>query len=682
MIKRRIFTLVLVLALVLPGPAASKGAAFPQVLTLSRAVSSAVDTSYAIRKTKREIKLKNIELKQAIQAIKDIRWKESTIQFSLIFDLTFPKPHALPKEMELVMKVPKIQAELDALNRKLEYSEYNAVMTAKTAYFNVVEVMESCSLQEKRIADAKSTYQRLNGDYVLGRASKDDVDEIKNSIPDLEKGYRSNLLRLENNKKKLSKIMNADVSNGYTFSRDFSKLQLERSQLAGITGYALNKDYNVYQTGLTRKISETEVATLRNIYSSRWGALVSEIESEIAKNGPIDFLTFQDKYDEALESIEAPYAGYYSIQILFITINIPKEWFRSEYSGIRYFEDQKYALYVSLMDREEAIKDEEEARKNLTDQIEDGFNSLLELWNAYQDSISGIDRAKLRYEQLKQLNLTGEASFMDVESAKEDILTYENSTLSSLIAYNKSLASFDFTTSGAITRLLSGISLADAGDYASGLSWLSSEDEAGKPTWYLNTLINEYKFVFGISLPEDGEIPATHYELCTEDGKLIGERTPVNGVISHLPLVYEGTTKLIVKLYQENSLTYTAEIDAADYTGVLDLRPADRGPAPSGLPSPGSLLGHWSLVNNSDGYTSMLVPEFDEKWNIGYYELTTAAGDKIGGEKLPAGTPASHLTIAFSSPEALILKLFDKEGSPMGDALLLNDMDVRVIKMK
>jgi hypothetical protein len=685
MMKQRflLFLLVLALAIVLPGNIC-KAAAYPQVLTLNQAVSSSVNTNYAIRKTKSEIKLKNIELKQAIQAIKDIRWKESTIQFSLLFDIKFPTEHALPKELELVMKVPKIQAELDALNRKLEYSRYNAVMSAKTAYFNVVEIMENCTLQESRLATAKSTYLRLSSDYILGKASKDDVEEIKNSIPTLEKNYQSNLLRFENNKKKLSKIINVDVSNGYTFSKDFSKLTLERKQLTEITDYALKNDYKVYQAELTRKTLDTEVTTLRNIYNSRWGAKVSEIESEIAKNGPIDFLTFQEKYDAALESIEEPYTGYYSIRILFITINIPKEWFRSEYSGIRYFEDQKYALYVSLMDRAEAVKEEEEARKDLTAQVEDSFNSLLELWSAYEDSLSGIDNAKLRYNQLKELNLTGNASFMDVESAKNDILSFENAMLSSLIAYNKALASFDFTTSGAVTKLLSGVSLAPAGKYDSGLSWLSSDADAEKPMWYMNTLINEYKFVFGISIPEDSEIAATHYELCTEDGSLIGARTAISSVITHLPLVYEGTTKLIVKLYKESTLTYTAEIDAANYTGTLDLKPVSPGTvtASNDLPASGTLMGNWILVKNNDNYTSQLTLDFDKKWNVGFYELTTASGDKIGNARFPAATPVSHLSITFSSMENLTLKLFDTDGNSLGDALILNDMNVQVIKMK
>ncbi|RCX11383.1 outer membrane protein TolC [Anaerobacterium chartisolvens] len=681
--RSRLTAILIILTLVMPG-STCRAAVYPRVLTLAQAVDCAVSTSYEVRKAKNDTQLKNIELKQAIQAIRDIRKKENTIQFSLLFNIKFPQQHALPKEIDLLMKVPKIQSDLKDLQRKAAQAKLTAVMSCKTAYFNTVELMEGCLLLENRIASAKSTYSRLSRDYLTGNANKSDVEEAESGIGKLEKEYQTSLIRFENAKNKLSEITGVDVTSSYTFSKDFSELQLQRKQLGSVIEHALKNDYKVYKTELAHKISSTNVELLRNIYNNRWGSMVGAIENEIAKNGPIDFETFREKYEAALDNIERPYQGSFKIRILFITISIPKEWLRGELSGIRYFDDRKYALYVALMEREAAAKEEAQARKALSSQIGDEFNGLLELWSAYTGSLNETDRVRLQYERIKKLNLTGDASFTDVESAKNDVLSAESMVLSSLIAYNKSLASFDFTTAGAVSGLLSGVSANEGGQYASGISWVTEESGGSKPVWYLNTLIDEYKFIFGVSIPEGMGIDATHYELCTEDGKLIGSRTSTDKTISHLPLAYQGTTKLIVKLYKQESLIYTSEIDAADYGGVLALQPVTPQAGQEDIlrPASGSLIGSWAVIENADKYTSRLVLQMDKKWDMAYYELETDSGSKIGDSKIPIDTPLSHLSIIFYSPEKLILRLYDSEEGSFGDAVIVNDMGSQVVKMK
>ncbi len=659
-------------------------AAYPNTLTMTQAVTSALKTSYSITKVKNDIVLKKISLQQAIQAIKDTRKKESTIKFSLLFNIKFPTGHALPKEIELIMKVPTIQSEIEDLTRKVENEKLKVISNTQNTYFNVLELMNACNTLESSISSSKSTYKKLYIDYAIGNAKKDDVDEVKSNIEKLEKEYQSNLLRYENAKKKLSELIGINVTQGYVFSEDFSTLKLQRGQLDSIVNFALSKDYSVYSTELKQKIAETEVEKLRNIYNSRWGSMVSVIESEIAKNGPIDYTTFIDKYQAALSNIERPYQGNYVIKILFITIKIPKEWFRSEFDGIRYFEDQKYALFISLMDRDAARKETQEIKKTLRSSIEDGFNTLLELWTSYEESKKAIDSAKSQYERVKKLNLTGQAQFLEVESAKNDVISAEQASYSALIAYNKTLASFDYTCAGAIDKLKTGVSLDAGSKLDSGLSWLDEINDADKPYWYLNTLIDNYKFVFGVKVPEESGLEVTHYELCTEDGKLIGQRTPINNTILHIPLVYEGTTKLIVKLYNDNKLAYISEIDAAEITGTLELKEAieDNASLVNQLPSSGSVLGSWKVTTGADKFTSKLLLEFNSTVDAAFYSLSTETGNQINSEKLPVTTPLSHLSLLFADTSKLVVTVYDTKGTPLFDALLVTDGDVQVIKIK
>lgn len=673
----RLISLVLVCCTVMYLPLPVDGA-YPRTVTLSGAVSTALNTSYAIQKVKNDIVLKKIELKQAIDGIRDTRKKESTIKFSLLFNIEFPTGHALPKEIELVMKVPGIQSGIKDLERKLENERLKTIYATENAFLNVLELDETCRSLEKQIADEKKTYLRLGKDLILGIADKTDVDSVKKSVEKLGKEYQSNLTRYEAAKKKLSQAMGVDVNQGFSFIADFSQLKLERSQLSQVTDFALSKDYNVYKAELTRKLAQTKVQTLRGIYNSRWGSAVSIIEADLARNGTIDYNSFLNKYNTALNNIENPYSGYFSIPLLFIVIKIPKEWFRSEYSGIRYFEDQKYALFISLMEKDGAVKEEEAARTTLKTSVEDSFNTLLELWSAYEQSILDKEKAKIDYERIKKLNMEGRASFMEVESARKDVMSIETSSFSALVSYNKMLSSFDLTTCGAITNLKSGVAL-DKGEYASGNSFLTDPDSVNTPKWYLTTLIEDFKFTFGVSIPEESGIKATHFELYTEDGSRIGDKTTIDKEISHLPLTFQDSTKLTVKLYDSKKLAYICEVDAAEYQGNLEPEPVAASDSQTGIAS-GTIVGNWKLTADSL-LTSALEIAFMKEYNIKYYQVETIDGTVVGGQKIPSGSRLVHLTVTFSSFDKLKVTVFDEKEQPIGE-VLLNTGGVQSVVLK
>ena len=661
----RIMSLMLICCTVMHLPSPVYGA-YSRTVTLSDAVSLAVKNSYDIEKVKNDIVLKKIELKQAIDGIRDIRKKENTIKFSLLFNIEFPSKHALPKEIELVMKVPGIQSDIKGLQRKLENERLKTVSKTETAFYNVLELDETCRSLEKQIIAEKNTFQRLSKDLILGIADKADVESVQKNTEKLEKELNSNLVRFEAAKKKLSQAMGVDVNQGYTFVPGFSELKLKRSQLKQITEYALSKDYNVYQAELDRKLAETEVQTLRGIYNSRWGSAVSIIESELAKNSKIDYTTFINKYNKALDNIEKPFTGHFKFRILFITIKIPKDWLRSELSGIRYFEDQKYALFISLMEKDAAVKAEAAAREDLRNSIEDSFNTMQEMWTSYEQTTADLEKTKADYERIKKSNMLGRASFMEVESARKDVLTAEASSFSSLAAYNKMLSSFDLTTCGAVANLKSGVSL-DQGEYESGRSFLVDSDSTSKPKWYLTTLVEDYKFSFGVSIPEESGIKATHFEIYAEDGSRIGEKTAIDKEVTHMPLLYQESTNLTIKLYDSDRLAYTCEIDASEYQG--DLEPV--AVVSEGQPGmgPGTIVGEWKLTADS-AFTSSFEMILNKDSEIRYYTIETADGAIIGDKLTPAGNRLVHLSVTFASLDKLKVTVYDSKQQLLGEVQL------------
>ena len=67
------------------------------MLTLQDIRTLAIENSTGLQNTKIDLVKKQIELRQAKEGIADIIKKESTIRFSLLFNIKFPEKHGMPK---------------------------------------------------------------------------------------------------------------------------------------------------------------------------------------------------------------------------------------------------------------------------------------------------------------------------------------------------------------------------------------------------------------------------------------------------------------------------------------------------------------------------------------------------------------------------------------------------------
>ncbi len=144
-------------------------------MSLSKAIQLALLNSEALEEIELDILKKNMERQQAVEGLRDIRKKESTVRFSLLFDIKFPEKHGMPKEIELIMKIPKVDHEIDVLNHKLAFNKQKITFEIQQIYLDLV-------LQEKiviRLKDQlvlqKDTEKRLQDDLKKGDATNDDV---------------------------------------------------------------------------------------------------------------------------------------------------------------------------------------------------------------------------------------------------------------------------------------------------------------------------------------------------------------------------------------------------------------------------------------------------------------------------------------------------------------------------
>lgn len=635
-----------------------------KTLYLNEAVIMSVKNSSGIKDTRLELVKKQIELKEAKEAIADIRKKESTVRFSLLFKIKMPEKHALPKEIELIMKIPAIESSISELTQKLEYEKRNARYMTETAFIDVVELMDSVALNKELLEDYKKTIKRIEADCKLGNASTEDCELLKKEIEKQSLKYTQEILRFENAKKKLGKVINMDVRSGYTFGKDFSSVLLTRDNLEDIISYSVKNDFELFKAAQATKIADRKLSELRNIYNNRWGEKVSIIEQELQKTGEIDYADFLQKYRQALDNIEEPWMNTYDINLLFFTISIPKDWLKGEYDGIRYFEDKKYALYLALVEKGKAAKAEQQAKDALIEKLESTYLAAKEFEAVYLSSKKIAAGSKTAYERLKVLNKLGKASFSELQNAKSIAISDESAVFSNLLKFNKAISMFNFYSSGKVDQYRESTDF-ERSTFDSGESFVSTNQDADKnsqkPEWFLKVTLTDYKFEFGLNIPEGSGIDATHYSLFTDNGQIIGEKSEINKTICHLPIAFKDSTKLVLKLYKNNNASYEAEIDGSTYGGELELKK---------LPSPdskeaGLALGTWD-IQTIGNLISILTLKLDASSSQIYDRYSISINDEKKTEIFPASsikTPCIHLSGILKDPEKLTVYLYKKDSS-------------------
>ncbi len=507
---------------------------------------------------------KEIELKQAKDAIKDIRKKESTVKFSLLFNIELPSKHGMPKEIELIMKVPKIQNEITVLQKQENYERLKNKQKAESAFYDVLLENYNTNYATDRIADSSVTLKDITRKYQTGDGKKEDVDYVQNQIDGFKTKQKSSILNLNNKKKSLGNIINLDVTAGYDFQEYFPETNITRDMLPQIIEYSKQNDFELFKKTQARKLAEKNAYEILQIYKSKYSKYIGDIESYINshKDTEIDYEDFIKKYNYTLYQIDSPWYGSYVINLLFFKIYIPKEWFKWYYSGTRYMEDQKYALFVALAEKDKAVKAEKDAITSLENSIYDAYNNLKQMESSYKSVSEEMEKIKIDYEQKKQKNKMGLLSFSSLESVKDSFYEKQSSAYEMKMSYAKALSSFNLTTSGYIDKLLSGGSFSSS-ELESGTTF------ADKATWYIKNPLTEYNFEFGVNIPE--EYGVNYYQLFY-DNQPIGDMTATDKPIIHSPLTYNDTSLLEVRLYKDGKLKYTASFDAGQYDGELDVK--------------------------------------------------------------------------------------------------------------
>lgn len=651
-------------------PVAPAYAIPPQKLSLEEAVFFAIRNSDEITKVRMELKKKQIEKQEAKEAIKIIRRREKYPWFSLLLTINLPQQHGLPKEIQLIMKIPEIDTAIINLKEQEEYETLVARNKAETAYYDCLLAKYNVQRKEALRKELEEDYNRIRMQYLLGIGSKEDVDYLAKAVEDNNKALQKAVLDLESKIEKLSNIIKIKLPMDIQLEERIPQVNISRSQLNDIISFAEKNDYNLFSFTQKRQIAQTKVVELINIYEGRWGSKVREmtgyVKSQIGRNAErldvsLDLNRFlKYYYQPALDNIEDPWEGYFSIPMIFFTIKIPKEWFKMGYMAERYFEDQKYALYIALADREQAVKDEKKVREELILSIKTNYSILKQMEIAYEETQNNLAKAREDYERALTQNKLGLVTFKELHSQKMNYYEQEDSAYQMKMDYAKAISLFNLVTSGYLNVTQGGFSTTQL---ASGDSFIIEEEGSG-PQWYVRKTLTDFKFTFGVRIPE--EYGVTHFQLFTADHKPIGGRIPVEETLSHLPITFEDNAELYVKLFKEEELLYIATLDGSDISGPLVLERTsgeDKGSKKT--------VGTWKISKALELYKAQLEIKLTEDMDCNKYGLYYLGTEEqlIGDGLKDLAEPLSHLIATFSDLEKLKIKLY-KDDTLVGEGSL------------
>lgn len=613
-------------------------AAKGRILTLSQAQKLALANSRKYKKTKSKLALKQVQYMEAVKSVALKKKNMRTFRWTPLLSFQFPQQPALADEYEWQYKPLQVQNEINKLSHELNDIKFEVTETISNLYSSVYFYQEKIAFTEKRLESKKETLVKNKARLVSGEANQADIDKLEKSIKKLESDLSLLLRSYETEKSKISDYLKLDVSTSYRFEDSFSSAIIDRSMLEDLTEYALENDHSYYEAKLNAQLAYISLDLNQSLMRNQYGGKMAYIQSYIsqAKNGQeIDTDAFKAAYDNFLQVIDRPWQG--NIRILFI--KIPKEWFKGKISGIRYVEDDPYALYTAALEYEDMRTEQESAEKEIRKVVSDSFEALVTAKNAYgyqKASVAEMEKELKRSTLLKRL---GELPFDELESLQEEYEEGQLEEMDSLKEYNELLFSFDRQTCGGFTKYLKGEQLSTK-SAVGGDSYLVADKPEGA-YYYIESKIEDNLFVFGVSIPDDFSVEITGYELWV-NGIQIGERTVIGKEIRHLTLAMENTEKVFIRFYNGNQFVDECEIDASVNRAELEIS----GNFQIEKRQETKTVASYSNTKDEKKGTATLklVPKEGEQ--IAYYQLMDQKGNKLFKDDLiPISEEFQYLSI-------------------------------------
>ncbi len=588
------------------------------------------------------------------QSVKSLRLKEKnqrTFRWSPLLSFHFPEKLDLADEYSYTYKPLEMQTKIDKLEHQLNDCVYGIYEKVELEFIKVYVLQERISFNEDRVKTYETTTAKNRVRLLLGQANKSDIDAMEKKVKTLNNTLASDKRKYESEKEKLSDLVGVDVSLSYQFASPFADADLPRNQLDQLISTTLDQDDSFYQTKVDTANGLLALNINYNLMKNQYGSKMNLIDSFVtqARNGKkLDSAAFKLRYNELLNKVDEPWQG--KKKILFI--RFPKEWLKGAIDGVRYVEDEPYALYEAAVEYQSLLKEEESAKKELTSTVKDYYENYV---SARNTSRSLEDDEKSKKAELKKAslsNMMGKMTYEEYGAVQEEYEDLQMDKLDAQAAYSEILYSLNRLTCGAISSYIksSSTSLSQA---SGGQSYVV-EDEGDGVYYYIHSLVSGNLFEFGLSVPDDFEPEITDYELWV-DGVQIGDRTPADQSIRHLALDIQNVNRAFVRLYNGDTFVDDCDFDAQTYSGKLSVK------SYRVETREGKTVASYETDTTASGLFRLKIkPQAGEA--IEYFNIKTENGNYLLSDaKIPVSQKFQYLAMVKSSLDSLIISFYDKD---------------------
>lgn len=653
----RWFALALAVCLVSLSIPMPKTQAAQKNLSIKMAKSMGLTNSMTYQQLQNKLELTKIQYDQSIKAIKLKEKNQSTFRWSPLLNFQFPQKPNLSEAFEYSYKPLELQSKLDTLEHQISDTVYQVYYDISSLFTKIYVLQERINYNEKRLTEYNKTLDKNRTRLTLGMANESDITAMESKISAIESTLVSDKSNFEAQKKKLGNLIGIDVTAGYEFDNPFVDGEISRDILDDLINYTLEHDHTYYQAKTATSNALIALNTNYNLMKGQYGSDITMLDSyinQIKRGDKVDTAAFKLKYNEFLKKVDEPWAGSY--RILFISF--PKEWFKGSIDGVRYVEDEPYALYECALEYQDAVKEQESTKTEISNSVTDTFENYVSSRKAVESVEKQIQDKREELIKAKSLNMMGKMTYEEYDAAQSEFEELQLELIQTKADYSEILYGFDRLTCGKLSDIL-GISTNFTSTGGSGANSYAVANEGEGVYYYIHQLVSDNVFDFGLTVTEDADVELTHFELWV-NGIQIGTRTALGDTIRHLTLNLKQTERVFVRIYNNNSFVDDCDIDPTIYSAKLNLTKDY-----TIVSNKGNLVGTYDISVDDRGIATInFIPEMDELF--AFYTIQTESGEYlINDEKQSIKQDFTYLGLASGGLEKLVITFYDEEENLM-----------------
>ena len=653
----RWFALALAVCLVSLSIPMPKTQAAQKNLSIKMAKSMGLTNSMTYQQLQNKLELTKIQYDQSIKAIKLKEKNQSTFRWSPLLNFQFPQKPNLSEAFEYSYKPLELQSKLDTLEHQISDTVYQVYYDISSLFTKIYVLQERINYNEKRLTEYNKTLDKNRTRLTLGMANESDITAMESKISAIESTLVSDKSNFEAQKKKLGNLIGIDVTAGYEFDNPFVDGEIRRDILDDLINYTLEHDHTYYQAKTATSNALIALNTNYNLMKGQYGSDITMLDSyinQIKRGDKVDTAAFKLKYNEFLKKVDEPWTGSY--RILFISF--PKEWFKGSIDGVRYVEDEPYALYECALEYQDAVKEQESTKTEISNSVTDTFENYVSSRKAVESVEKQIQDKREELIKAKSLNMMGKMTYEEYDAVQSEFEELQLELIQTKADYSEILYGFDRLTCGKLSDIL-GISTNFTSTGGSGANSYAVANEGEGVYYYIHQLVSDNVFDFGLTVTEDADVELTHFELWV-NGIQIGARTALGDTIRHLTLNLKQTERVFVRIYNNNSFVDDCDIDPTIYSAKLNLTKDY-----TIVSNKGNLVGTYDISVDDRGIATInFIPEMDELF--AFYTIQTESGEYlINDEKQSIKQDFTYLGLASGGLEKLVITFYDEDENLM-----------------